>query len=161
MASAIFIKLTGIEGEATDAVHENEINVQSWSWGASQPGTMHLEGGGTAGRVRVSDLNFVHDYDKASPNLFQYCCKGKKIDEAVLTQLKQAGDGGVLDFLKITMTDVIVSSVNPGGGSDSIPTESVTLNFAKHKIEYMQQKAEGSGEPVVTTKFDIRKNAEW
>jgi type VI secretion system secreted protein Hcp len=157
MAQAVFLKLTGIDGEATDDKHNNEINVQSWSWGASQQATYQLDGGGTAGRAQVQDLTFVHNYDKASPNLMMWCCQGKKIDEAVLTQLKAAGDDKI-DFLKVTLNDCVVSSVNPSGGGDNLPIETVSINFAKYKIEYTKQKEDLTGDSVLTQIFDIKLN---
>ena len=36
MASDIFLKIDGIQGEATDVNHQNEIEVWSWSWGVSE-----------------------------------------------------------------------------------------------------------------------------
>src|SRR5437016_2408814 len=45
-----FLKLDGIEGEAQDSKHKNEIDLESWSWGETQTGT-HVAGGGeTTGR---------------------------------------------------------------------------------------------------------------
>ena len=35
MAQDIFLKLTGIEGESTDASHLNEIEVLTWDWSVS------------------------------------------------------------------------------------------------------------------------------
>ena len=39
-----FLKVDGVEGEAPDSKHKNEIDVQSWSWGETQTGT-HAGGG--------------------------------------------------------------------------------------------------------------------
>ena len=36
MAVDYFLKLDGIEGESADSNHKNEIQIMSWSWGASQ-----------------------------------------------------------------------------------------------------------------------------
>ncbi|MET1015409.1 MAG: type VI secretion system tube protein Hcp, partial [Leifsonia flava] len=44
MTSPMFLKLAGITGESVDAEHPDEIEVLSWSWGASNPG-----GGGFGG----------------------------------------------------------------------------------------------------------------
>jgi len=35
-----FLKLDGIEGESQDYKHKGEIDVESFSWGVSQVGTM-------------------------------------------------------------------------------------------------------------------------
>jgi type VI secretion system secreted protein Hcp len=56
------------------------------------------------------------------------------------------------------MTDVIVTSVAPSmdGGAASI--EGVALQFAKVDLEYRPQKADGSLEPGIHFKYDIKAN---
>lgn len=149
----MFIKIDGIPGESTDEDHENEIDVESWSWGATQSGTIGSGGGGGAGKVSFQDFHFVHKVDKASPELFLKTAKGTHIPNVELT-VRKAGDKP-LEYLKIKMTDVIISSVRPTSG-DSIPTEEVTLNFAKYAIEYTPQDP-NTGDPgtPVKTEWDI------
>lgn len=81
MAHDIFLKIDGIEGEAEDATHKNEIEVLSWSWGVSQQSNMHMGSGGGAGKATVDDLAFEHYIDRATPNLVQYCLLGKHIKQ--------------------------------------------------------------------------------
>ena len=50
MASDYLLKLEGIKGESLDAKHKDEIEIESFSWGATQPGTF-ASGGGGAGKV--------------------------------------------------------------------------------------------------------------
>jgi type VI secretion system secreted protein Hcp len=54
------------------------------------------------------------------------------------------------------MEDILVSHVSTGGshGEDRL-TENVTLNFAKFKTEYQEQKQDGSGGPKTEAKWDI------
>src|SRR5712692_11221584 len=91
MAVDMFIKIGDIKGESVDHAHKEEIDVLSWSWGLSQQGTMHQGGGGGAGKVNVQDLSFTKFVDKASPNLYKFCCSGKHYPEATLT-MRKAGD---------------------------------------------------------------------
>jgi len=46
MASDIFAKIGDIKGESLDSKHKDEIDVQSFSWGVSQTGTLAHGGGG-------------------------------------------------------------------------------------------------------------------
>ena len=39
MAVDYFLKIDGIEGESKDSKHAKEIDLLSWSWGASQTGS--------------------------------------------------------------------------------------------------------------------------
>ncbi|MEM5366837.1 type VI secretion system tube protein Hcp [Paraburkholderia azotifigens] len=159
MAQDIFLKITGIDGEAPDASHKNEIEVASWSWQISQQSNMHTGSGGGAGKASVEDLAFDHMVDRASPNLMKYCLTGKHIDQAVLT-IRKAG-GNPLEYLKITMNDVIVTQVSPAGSNnDDGIREHVRLSFAKVKQEYVVQNAQGGSGGAVTASFDIKGNKE-
>ena len=54
-----------------------------------------------------------------------------------------------LEYLKLTMEDLINTSVSTGGsGGEDRLTENVSLNFAKVQIEYSEQQKDGSGKPV-------------
>jgi type VI secretion system secreted protein Hcp len=146
----MFIKIDGIEGESTDDKHLNEIDVESWSWGATQSTSLGGGAGGGSGKVSFQDLHFVHKVDKASPKLFLATAKGEHIPKVELT-VRKAGDKP-LEYMKVTMSDVIISGVSPGTSGDSLPTEEVTMNFAAFEIEYTPQdpKTGDAGTPVKT-----------
>jgi type VI secretion system secreted protein Hcp len=146
MAVDIFMKIDGIAGEAKDKggkKHEGEIDVLSWSWGASNPGSSSTGGGGGTGKVDVTDLNFTKFVDKSSPVLFLSCCNGKHHKDATLT-MRKAGETP-LEFLTVKLTDVIVASIHQGGehSSNDYPTESIALNFAKAEVIYKEQDEKG------------------
>ena len=157
MAVDMFIKIDDIKGESADAKHKDEIQVLSWSWGMSQSGTTHQGGGGGAGKVSVNDLSITKYVDKASANLQLSCCNGKHFKEALLT-VRKAGENP-LEYLKITMKEVLIASVSTGGsGGEDRLTENVTLNFAEFKTEYTPQKPDGSGDAAVEAGWNIAEN---
>jgi len=157
MAVDMFIKIGDLKGESPDDKHKEEIQLLAWSWGMSQSGTTHVGTGAGSGKVNVQDLSFTHYIDKVSPNLMLACANGKHFSEALLT-VRKAGEKP-LEYLKITMTDLIVTSVTTGGSSgESQLTENVSLNFAKFKVEYTPQKKDGSGDAPVTVGWDIAGN---
>jgi type VI secretion system secreted protein Hcp len=152
MSNDIFLKIEGVEGESMDSTHKNEIEVTSFNWGMSQSASMHVGSGGGAGKVSVNDLSIVHRIDKASPTLMQMCMTGKHIPSAVLT-LRKAGENP-LDFYIITMTDVMVTAVEP-----SPFNERFQLAFSKVKIEYQPQGKDGSASGgMIITEYDIKAN---
>jgi type VI secretion system secreted protein Hcp len=157
MAVDMFMKVGDLKGESKDDKHEGEIDVLAWSWGMSQSGTTHLGTGGGAGKVSVQDLSFTKYIDKSSMNLIIACCNGKHYPEAKLT-VRKAGENP-LEYLTITMKDVLVTAVSTGGsGGEDRLTENVTLNFAHFVAEYKPQKADGTGDAGVFAKWDIAKN---
>ncbi|EIS6669897.1 type VI secretion system tube protein Hcp, partial [Salmonella enterica] len=64
----------------------------------------------------VTNLEFEHYIDRASPNLFKYCASGKHIPQAILV-MRKAG-GNPLEYLKYTFTDLIVAVVSPSGNRE-------------------------------------------
>ena len=160
MAVDMFLKLTDVKGEAQDKSHKEEIDVLAWSWGMSQSGTMHTGGGGGGGKVSVQDISITKWLDKSSPVLMQYCSTGKQFPEAILTVRKAGGDSP-LEYLIITMKDVIVTSISTGGsGGEDRLTENTSLNFSQYKVEYQPQKPDGSAEGgKIPWEFDIAANA--
>jgi type VI secretion system secreted protein Hcp len=151
-----FLKLDGIDGESTDAKHKGEIDLESWSWGASQQGTHSGMGGGGAGKVSMQDFHFVMKINKSSPKLMLACATGQHIKKATLTCRKAGGEQQ--EYLKIEMADLLVSSYQTGGHGDIVPTDQISLNFSKIEIEYKEQKADGTLGGAVKTGYDLKLN---
>jgi type VI secretion system secreted protein Hcp len=158
MAVSVFARIGSIKGESQDARHKDEIEVLSWSWGLSQSGTMAHGGGGGAGKASFQDFTFTHHVDKASPLLMLACAKGEHIRDARIT-VRKAGEG-LQEYLMITMTDVLVSSVSDSGGEGDTPMESVALAFAKVDLEYKPQKPDGSLDAGLHFTYDLKANKE-
>jgi type VI secretion system secreted protein Hcp len=159
MSQDIFLKLAGIDGEALDARHSNEIEVLSWNWSVNQVSSMHGGSGGGAGKCTVSDLAFEHNIDRASPNLMQYCLTGKHVAQALLT-VRKAG-GTPLEYLKITMEDVLISRVQTVcSPSMRAPREQISLSFSRVRQEYIVQNSNGGSAGAVSAGYDIKANKE-
>ena len=153
MAVDVFLKLGDIKGESTDAKHAGEIEVLSWSWGVSQPGTAASGGGGGAGKASFSDLNFTHNVDRASPLLMKACATGQHVKEATLVSRK-AGKGQQ-EYLIIKMSDILVTGVQPSSAGQQ-PMENVSIKFAKIDLEYKPQKVDGTLDAGIHFIYDIK-----
>ena len=152
-----FLKLDGIPGESVDEAHKDEIEIYSFSLGATQTGG--TTGGGGAGRVIFTDISFTKPVDKSSPHLYLLCAQGKHIPTAILYGRK-AGERPT-DYYIIKLTDVLISSVQTSGASGGDrPTETLSLNYTKIEFSYARQKPDGSLEPPITTGWDIKLNIE-
>ena len=153
----MFLKLDGIPGESTDKTHANEIDVLAWSWGASNSGSTHYGAGSGEGKVNVQDLSLTKYIDKASPALLLRTMNGAHINSATLV-VRRAGTTPV-EFLKILMTEVLVTSISMGGsGGEDRLTENVTLNFAKVEFTYNYTDASGKTTKGTPINWDIPGN---
>jgi|SRR5208282_5651198 len=153
-----FLKIKGIDGESQDSKHKGEIDLQSFSFGATQSGTMHGGGGGGAGKVSVHDLTILKFIDKASPKLFASCANGEHIGNAVLVCRKAGKDP--MEYLTITLTDLLISDYHTSGSSKEgiIPVDEVKLNFSKIEFMYKEQKADGSPASQIKTWYSPKEN---
>jgi type VI secretion system secreted protein Hcp len=160
MAVDMFLKLDGIKGEARDAKHKGEIDVLAWSWGGTQTANWHMGGGGGAGKVTVQNLSLTKYIDLASADLLLCLCNGKHISKGTLVVRKAGGDP--LDYLKVTMEDIIVTSVSTGGsgGNDRL-TENVSLSFARVRYRYTEQLPTGGAGGQPEMGWDIAGNRKY
>jgi type VI secretion system secreted protein Hcp len=153
-----FIKFDGIKGESADSKHKDEIDIESWSWGAIQQGSIGHGGGGGAGKVDLQDFHFVMKLNTASTALLKACTTGQHIKTATLTARK-AGKGQA-DYLIFKFYDVLVSSYQIGGSEQAspVPTDSCSFNFAKFEMEYKRQRPDGTYVQGGTFKYDLKSN---
>jgi type VI secretion system secreted protein Hcp len=168
-ATDYFIKLDTIDGECTKKGFEKHIEVESFSWGATQGGTHSHGTGGGSGKVDMQDLVILKKIDASSPKLLINCAKGAHLAKVVLTARKAGGGQQV--FLTYTLSGNLVSSYKilgghgllggndwsgDGGGADdlTVPTEKITIAFTKIEMAYKPQKADGSMDAAVTAGWD-------
>lgn len=159
MAVDMFMKIDGANGESKDANHKNWTDIVSFSWGATQPGTMASGGGLGAGKASFNDLHVVARIDKAAPAVMKHCASGKHLSRIELSVCKAGGQQ--VEYTKITLDDVLVSSVQLSGELNS---ESVVVNFAfqaaKVKQQYWEQTEQGGKGAESLVAWDIKQNRE-
>src|SRR5579872_334882 len=154
MANDIFLKIGDIRGESQADEHKGEIDILSWAFGMSN--TTNLKGPGVHGRASVRDLRLTKYIDAASADLWLGCCLGTVFDKAKLT-LRTAG-GKPLDTVVIEFEQIAVSMVDTsGGGGETRMTETITLNFAKFKMDYSKVVGD-KGEKAGNMSYDIPQN---
>lgn len=136
----MFLKMSGVTGEAQDADHKGEIQVVSWSWGLQAPAAM---GGAasTTGRAALQELIVVKRVDQATPTLMQLVRQHKVVPSAVLT-VRKAGKTP-LEYFKIELTNVRVTSLTTHSESTDL-IERLQLGCTKIRVTYVPQQA-GTG----------------
>ena len=153
-----FLKLEGIDGEAQDDKHKNEIEITSFSWGAANVGSGNVGTGSGTGKVAIQDLTIAKYMDKSSVPLFVACCTGKHIPTLTLTARRAGGEKQV-EYCVIKATEVYVSSfTNAGSDPTVLAQETITFNFAKIELKYTPQKEDGSAAAAINGGWDIKAN---
>ncbi|ANQ87058.1 Hcp family type VI secretion system effector [Azoarcus olearius] len=165
MASGdMFLKIEGarmgpIKGEAQDALHKDEIDILSWSWGMQGNASATATAGGRSGgasQVSVSELVVSKGFDRASTALLVALRSNEQIKRAVLT-MRKAGGPKAVEFLVITMENARIRSVQlSGAGTGDDPVhEQVSISFQKIAVEYRGQEGSGGGNAVSRFETDV------
>lgn len=137
----IFAKIGDIKGESFDKDNKDNMDVVAWSWGVAGARKKTVACG--------FEMTIDKNVDLASPKLAESAARGQVHPTAWL-KVRKSGENP-LEFLVITMKDVIVTSVAPGGASslDRQP-ETITLSYASATITYTPQDPKGTGGAPVT-----------
>ena len=129
MALEAFLKIEGIPGESRKQGHADEIDILSFSFGASNPTTVGKGTGAGASQVNISSFNIMKSTDLSSAPLFLRCAKGEHIPTAIVT-LRKAGGENPLEYLQYKFSKVYVDSIQWSGSSGGDDTPTSTLRFS-------------------------------
>lgn len=157
MAINAFLKLSDIPGESVDETHPDEIEVVSYSFGAS-----NVAGGGGAagaGRVAFTDLNVTVPQSRATPLLLQRVSDGRPLTEAVLSVARRTSvEDSTTDFWTVRLTEVYVTSVNEAFTEDVRPLDAFSLSFATIQWSYRQLDGKGGFDKAVEGGWNLSEN---
>lgn len=133
MPGVAYILLKGIDGESNTVGKEKNIELESYSFGASNPANLGSNGlsGGTAS---LSDFSFTCEVDASSAQILSALYTGQSIDSAVFTLQESGGGANPYDYITVTFTNCYVTSHSLGGGQQGKPSQSVS--FAYEQIQY-------------------------
>ena len=158
--SNIYLWLDGIDGESHDLDHHGWIEVEDFTWGASndaKSGTGQ-SGSGQGGKSKtigkVNPLTVTKETDKASVTLFQSCVMGSEIDRGLVSCMKLDGETRV-EYLKIELKKIYVEKVDWSKGDGEQHKETVVFNFAEFKEIYAVQRNRGFSGGVTEFGFNI------
>lgn len=162
MAMNVFLWLSnGIKGESQELA--DYIDVLSWSWGATQSATSHMGTGSGGGKVSVQDLVAVKYVDLSTSDLIKRCSNGEHIDTGHMI-VRKAGGAETVDYLRIDMEQIIISSYQTGGGQndpgDKVQ-ETMSMNFRSFAWTYTAQEGSGAAGTEMAAGWDIAANVPW
>lgn len=154
MAQNFFLKLGDIAGECSIEGHQKEIQALSWSHSFNQPTSPTRSAGGTVEQANHADFSFTKYTDAASVPMLKQCWTGKPIATAVFTACRSDGDA-LVEYLKVEMSNAIISNISLGGGTGDMPVETVTLSYSAVKYTYAFQATPGGRTTPLSSKHDI------
>jgi type VI secretion system secreted protein Hcp len=159
MASEFFLKLPGIDGEATTKGFEDQIQLQTFNLGCTQPHSAQHGTGLGAAKADWMDFTFTKQTDKSSPKLMEACAKGAHIQDAKVI-IREAGGESPVEYLTYEFKDLLITSYHIGGhdGSEKT-TDSGSFSFSEIKKTYQSQDEKGQKKDKVEFGWSIKKNA--
>ena len=151
-----YLSVDGIKGESVDAQFKDQIDVQAFAFGVS---TGQTSSNGVAQKGIFDLLSVSKRTDKATPALILAAATNQRIPTVTLS-VRRSGDAKAASvFLKVKLTDVLVSSVKVASGVTEV-TETVTFNFSQIEIEYSVVDAKGVLSAPVKAGFNVKTNTQ-
>jgi len=160
MAVSFLLDVQGIPGESQDdnSAYNQKIEIDSFSFGAAQSGTLQTGTGRAGGKVSVQDFSFAKHADLSTAKLVQYCATGEYIPKATLTARRTGQTaGGLTPYLTVVFTDLIVSLFQTSGsnGDAGMPAENIAFNFSKIEFQYTPQD-QGASKGTLRAAYDLK-----
>jgi type VI secretion system secreted protein Hcp len=157
MAWDAYLTLEGVKGESQREGHEGEIELISFSFGATNPSSIGIGGGGGTGKVSLSSFNVMKKTDASSVGMFKASCAGQHFPTAKASLYKSGGKEPLL-YLLFEFEEVYVDNIQWSGaeGGDNIPMESVSFSFGSVTITYTQQNPDGTAGGDFQGGVDVR-----
>ena|SRR5437763_4131786 len=165
MAINAYLKLEtpAIKGDCTAGDHTDDIEVLNWNHGFSQPtsATRSSAGGGTVEQASHQPMSLSKYIDSATSQLLKTCWSGKTIGTATLFCYRASGaeDNKAVLYLKVVMTDVVISNQSLSGGGGDLPVENLALDYGTVQYTYTLQKDDGTAGGNKPAKHDLMKRA--
>ena len=141
----IHLDLASIQGESPSSTHSNEIEIVSFQWGVSNSPVNTKDGVIKGGRVSMTEITLTKAFDKASVQLLSAAATGKIFKTATISWSKSTGRKTPEDFMTITLTGVLITSVQQSSSraGEGLGTETVSLSFDKVQLDYKVQGKDG------------------
>jgi type VI secretion system secreted protein Hcp len=141
MASDYYLKIDGVKGESQAVDMDEYIELDGFSFGASNPADVGGKGLGS-GKASLSDFSFSCGLDSSSAQILKCLYSGTHIPTVTFVGRKTGGDGKPYTYLKSTMTKCFITSHSTGGGSQGVPNQSVSIAYEQIEYEYNTQDTE-------------------
>ncbi|GBC62143.1 type VI secretion system tube protein Hcp [Desulfonema ishimotonii] len=159
MATNMYLKLEGIDGEATDVNHDKWIEILNWSHSFNQPTTpVRASSGSTVEMCNHADMSVTKYLDVATDALLSHIWSGKQIPTAIIECFRADGQNTPVKYLQIDMDKVIISNYSISGGQSDLPVENLSLSYGKVKYTYTEYGKDGAAKGQKPVSHDLTTN---
>ena len=152
---AIYLKLDPIKVSVTDAKFKEQIELQSFQWGAGLGVGSPRGGDRTTSEPSVSEITATQKLDKASEGLFKQLLMGEPVATGKIS-FTAAIKGESVAYAELDLEDVIISGYSQSSGGD-FPVESISLNFTKFVYSFSGRDDKQVSSPKRLT-YDLAEN---
>ena len=135
MAVEIFLTIDGIKGESQKRARKAEIEIFSFSNGASNPTracVWHWIGGGQSRPLQHQSAEA--DWTSLRPSCSANCCSGAHAATGCMVVREATGDSTTQVYFQYDMTEVFIDSISWGGAAGGgKPSESVSMRIGQDR----------------------------
>lgn len=143
---AIYLKIDSIKGSTTTKGFEDQIELNSFQWGAGLGVSSARGGDRTTSEPSVSEITATKVVDKSSEGLFKSLLKGEAIGTGTVS-FTAASKGEAIAYATLKLEEVIISGFSMSSGGD-LPSESLSLNFTKFDWSFTGRDGKQGGSPT-------------
>ncbi|MCR8630873.1 Hcp family type VI secretion system effector [Paenibacillus radicis (ex Xue et al. 2023)] len=147
----VYMKLEGIEGEATVEKFEKWIVLSDIHFEVSNTSSNSSGGGGASGKPTVKEFMVIKQFDSSSVPLFLNTLTGKHMKNGKIVFVSR-GDSPT-PLLTIELSDVVVSNYDFNNTN-----ETISLEFNKIQLSYSTTDEKGNKTPLINGGFDFKQN---
>jgi type VI secretion system secreted protein Hcp len=160
MPGCAYLLLGDIKGETQTKGLEGYIEVDSYSFGASNPADIG-SGGLSGGVISLSDFSFTCNTDKSSGDMLKQLFSGKPVDSATFKLFEASGGDNIGDpYVTVTFTNCLMTGQSFGGGSQGKPSQSISFAFEQIVYAYGSQTSDsGVVSNAANAGFNVVKHA--
>ena len=127
---AIYLKITGIDGDSTAKGFEKQFGLSSYSWGASVP----ISAGGTPGKSTFESFEVQRIGPGGNTKLMLACATGQNLKTITITVTKTQAAGNEVVSEVYTLDNAFICSLHVSADNGSAPSD--TIDFVFSKITY-------------------------
>lgn len=155
---AYYLKIGDVRGGGTDEGHEDEIDVETFTWGVSVAADGSVGSGRVTARPSFTDFGWTQEIDLSTPTLFAGIAGNRRFDRASFMVDELTGDSQS-SYFQMDFDNVYLTGLNLGG--ETISPINVKGSFAYEAITmtYWSRNRDGSLGQEVSAYYNVATGA--